>query len=93
MNSIYAMDVVMKFKQTISYQNTSDCRTLLIVEPWAEQYLIEPGGKVDIIGEGGEPSSGFEIKHTNDELIIFGWTGSVVRVWRNGVEVAPSDQA
>jgi hypothetical protein len=82
-----------KFKQVIRYQNASDQKSLLIIEPWAEQYSIEPGDKVDIVGEGGDLSSGFEVKHADSELIVYGWVGSVVKVWRNGVEVLPSDQS
>lgn len=82
----------MKFKQVISYKNASDQKSLLIIEPWAEQYSIEPGDKVDIAGEGGDSSSGFDIQHAGDMLVIFGWVGSIIKVWRNGMEVVPSKQ-
>ena len=83
----------MKFKQVIRYQNTSDRKSLLIIEPWAEQYSIESGDRVDIVGEGGDLTSGFEVEHAVSELIVYGWVGSVVKVWRNGVEVLPSAQS
>lgn len=82
----------MKSKQIITYQNASARKSLLIIEPWAEHYSIDPSDKVDVIGEGGDLNAGFEIKHANDELTIFGWVGSIVKVWRSGVEVVPSDQ-
>lgn len=64
----------------------------MIVEPWAEQYGVEPGQQVDIVGQGGEAGSKFELLHTDNEIIVFGWANSVVTVMRDGEEISPDEQ-
>lgn len=65
---------------------------LLIVEPWAEEYLLEPGQSVDVIGKGGVAEGVFEVEYFDGGLIVYGWEGSVLSVFNNGVEVFPNLQ-
>lgn len=65
---------------------------LLIVEPWAEEYRLEPGTSVDVVGHGGAVDGNFEVEYFDDGMIFYGWEGSVVSVFLNGVEVVPSRQ-
>lgn len=66
---------------------------LLIVEPWAEEYLLEPGQSVEVIGEGGGADGVFEVEYFDGGLIVYGWEGSVLSIFKNGVEVSPSLQS
>ena len=65
---------------------------LLIIEPWAEEYLLEPGVSVDVVGEGGAVDGSFEVEYFDKGMIFHGWEGSVVSVLVNGQEVIPSIQ-
>lgn len=78
--------------QKINCINGSAVVMLLIVEPWAEQYLIEPGRSVDVVGQGGRIDEGFEVEYFNEGIIVYGWEGSVVSVFSNGEMVEPSAQ-
>jgi hypothetical protein len=78
--------------RTLSYENKTDKKLLLIVEPWAEQYWLPPGEKVDIVGQGGESGSDFQLNQSDGEIIVFGWIDSIVKVMRNGQEMVPSEQ-
>jgi hypothetical protein len=78
--------------QAFIYCNTSATAIELIIEPWAELYLIESGAQVEVTGVGGGAESCFEIHHTERGLIVFGWINSIVTVTRDGKAVEPSPQ-
>jgi len=80
------------FRQAISYTNAQNKKVLLLIEPWAEHYWIEPGMTVDVVGEGREADAKFELQHTSEELIVYGWTDSVVIVMHEGSQLDPSPQ-
>jgi hypothetical protein len=82
----------MNTTQTITYGNGTATRLLIILEPWAEQYWIEPADRVDIKAHSSVPGQ-LEFEHTQAGLIIYGWEGSVVWVLRDGKELEPSPQA
>jgi hypothetical protein len=82
----------MSLSQAFSYTNRTERRLLLILEPWAEWYWIEPGQQVDIEARGGVPGGHFELEHTTDGLIVYGWEGTVVHVLRDGKELEQSSQ-
>jgi hypothetical protein len=81
----------MNTTQTITYVNGAATRLLMILEPWAEQYWIEPRDRVDITAHSGVAGH-LEFEHTEAALIVYGWEGSVVRVFRDGKELCPSPQ-
>jgi hypothetical protein len=66
---------------------------LLIIEPWAEEYWLEPGVSVDVVGQGGVADGSFEVEYFDKGLIFYGWEGSVVSVFINGQEAVPSPQS
>lgn len=78
--------------QRINCVNGSEAVMLLIIEPWAEEYLIEPGASVDIVGQGGRFETGFEVEYVDKGMIVYGWEGSIVSVFSNGEIVEPSFQ-
>jgi hypothetical protein len=65
---------------------------LLIIEPWAEEYCLDPGVSVDVVGQGGAVDGSFEVEYFDKGIIFYGWEGSVVSVFINGQEVIPSPQ-
>lgn len=79
-------------RQTVIYCNTTAAVTELIIEPWAELYLIESGAQIEVTGVGGEAESCFEIHHAGRGLIVFGWVNSIVTVTRDGKALEPSPQ-
>ncbi|MCO8161691.1 hypothetical protein NJC38_05925 [Pseudomonas sp. 21LCFQ010] len=76
----------------INCKNGTSEAMLLIVEPWAEEYWLEPGVSVDVIGKGGAIDGSFEVEYFDKGIIFYGWEGSVVSVFVNGQELAPSQQ-
>lgn len=82
----------MSITRSIVYLNSSKSTVRLIIEPWSEHYLVKSGEEVEIIGQGGEANSKLEMEHFENELVMHAWIGSVVRILKNGMEVAPDPQ-
>lgn len=76
----------------ISCVNGTSEAMLLIVEPWAEEYWLEPGMSVDVVGQGGAADGSFEVEYFDKGIIFYGWAGSVVSVFINGQEALPRPQ-
>lgn len=69
-------NAVMTYTCKITYANSSPRPLRLVLEPWAEEHLIQPGLSVEVVGTGGEAGSYFELEQLDDRLIIYGWPGS-----------------
>jgi hypothetical protein len=80
------MNVLLRF----SYTNRSQSKLLMIVEPWACEYWIEPNESVDVEVRGGSHRGRLEIEQTPEGLTIYGWEGTLISVARDGKEVPSS---
>jgi len=76
----------------ITYTNRTRHRLRIILEPWAEEYGIDPDDPIDIVMQNGSPAGHLEIEQTAEGLTIYGWEGSVMSIFRGGKELAPSPQ-
>lgn len=70
----------------ITVTNEQEQAITLYLEPWAEEYVIEPNGSLDLLGSG--PPGQFEVAACRGGLTVYGWSGSTVRVFRGGVDVS-----
>jgi hypothetical protein len=78
--------------RVLSYANRCQSRVLIILEPWAERYWIQPGQQVDIhaVQERNVVRPGdWELVQTAEGLIVYGWAGSVLSIFCGGSELAP----
>jgi hypothetical protein len=82
----------MSVSLTLTYANRTQRRVLLIIEPWAEEYWVEPDDLIKIEARVGAPGGHFEVEHTVDGLIVHGWEGTMVSVLKYGRELKPSPQ-
>lgn len=76
----------------INCKNGTSEAMRLIIEPWAEEYWLDPGVSVDVVGKGGTIDGCFEVEYFDKGIIFYGWEGSVVSVFVNGQELSPSPQ-
>ena len=67
-----------------TYTNSSLNPLRLVLEPWAEEYVIQPNSSAEVIGEGGEAGSYFELEQLDDRLIIYAWIGCVAYITLRG---------
>ena len=70
--------------ENLKFVNGSGEEVLVIVEPWAEQFRIEPGQEVDIIVKGGVPGQCLTLEYMPKCLIIYGWDGCVISIVSDG---------
>lgn len=66
--------------------NPLDTTLQLILEPWGETYSIPPDGAIDIKAHG-PTGDALEIAHESDAIIVWGWPGSTMRVFRGAEEL------
>lgn len=77
----------------IRFTNRSMNEVLLVLEPWAEEYRMQPNASVEIVATTGAELDGyFEIEWNHRGMVVHGWGGCVLTVMSNGVELEPSPQ-
>ena len=60
-------------------QNASKKKVQVHVEPWGDEYPLQPGEKLRVVGSG--PAGGeLEVSWTEDRVTVYGWSGSTVKV-------------
>ena len=60
------------------------------LEPWGEQYKLAPEETFEIIARGPEGDS-LEVEFADDQIIVYGWPGSVVTLFHKGTELGATD--
>ena len=75
-------------EQSLHVWNSTPRPLSLFLEPWGEAYTVPPESGVDIVGEG--PTEGrFEVSIQEHGIAVYGWTGSVAHVLKDGEVLAP----
>lgn len=70
----------MEYSCKFTYRNSSPVPLLLVLEPWAEEFLLAPNTSVEVMGNGGESGSTFELEQLDDRLIIYAWPESIASI-------------
>ena len=82
----------MSSNQKISYTNKTHSTITVVLEPWAEEYSLCPGERVDIEVRNGSERGYLELEQTTDAMIIYSWEGTTVSIMRDGKELTPNSQ-
>jgi hypothetical protein len=86
--------------QKVVIVNRSGNLTKLILEPWTDEVEINKGDAITAVGHGPDGERAYlEIEYEKNIVVIYGWQGSVVRIYVNGKSfptlsseyLAPSD--
>jgi hypothetical protein len=67
-------------------RNVQDTAVTLILEPQGREFTMPPGAVFEIRAEGPEGDH-LEIDFDRDHIVVWGWSGSVVGVYHEGVEL------
>ena len=78
----------MKVESKIEFVNSGSTPVKLVIEPWAHEYKIRPGVKVQIVSDEIF-SDLIEMDFWDNSLIIHGWGEGVVVVMIDGIEQEP----
>lgn len=82
----------MTIRQTFSYTNSTAGDVQVIVEPWAEQFVLRPGQRVEIVVRSESTVGSIEFEQLSTGLIIYGYEGCVVSLSSDGEALVPSTQ-
>ena len=75
-----------------NYTNGTEIELRVIVEPWAEQFVIKPGQLVEILVQGANTDDVVEIEQLPTGLTVYGYHGCIISISSNGKELVPSAQ-
>ena len=76
-----------RMKRTIALRNRRDAELVIVLEPWANEYAVQPGQKLEIVEEGGEPGTTLEIDVEASYVVFYARRGSILRAYRDGEEL------
>ena len=76
----------MSYKSSISITNESNRPLTFHLEPWGEQTPMPVGSTLPVKAEAKEQGE-MQIQYKENEILVWGWTGSVLTVMTNGKEV------
>ena len=78
----------MAYQTSISIENLRDKEVMFHLEPYGEQIPMPAGCKFQIVAKAKEQGE-LEIQYEEDNILVWGWTGSVVYVYCDGQEMPP----
>lgn len=67
-------------RQRVRVTNERTTRLRPIVEPWANEYPIEPGTSCEVEFTCPESAHALEVEDGDEALVVYGWVGSTYRV-------------
>ncbi|MGE0543341.1 MAG: hypothetical protein AB7R89_24540 [Dehalococcoidia bacterium] len=79
---------VLMWRETLHVSNEDASPLVLFLEPWAESFVISPHSAIEVVAYGSGDGH-LVIDEADNQLIVWGWTGSTVHVLQNGHELAP----
>lgn len=71
---------------TIAVRNSRDTEVAVILEPQGREFSMPAGAVFEVRAEGPAGDS-IEIDFGPDCITVWGWSGSVVGIYQNGVEL------
>ncbi len=76
-----------KTKMVFRVNNESDETVTFALEPWGDTYPMQPHQTFEVTAEGPENDRGVEIDFRGDAIVVYGWSGSVLSLFNNGMEL------
>ena len=77
---------------SLRLRNERAVAATLHLEPWGEEYTMPPGATFQVVGRGPKGDS-LELEIGDEHLVVYGWSGSVVEVHHDGVELGETRSA
>jgi hypothetical protein len=73
----------MTYTSTTVFVNSGRTAVQYYLEPWGNQYVILPGGRLKAIAKAPDPGT-LEVQLNGDDVTVFGWVGSIVDIIVDG---------
>lgn len=65
----------------VAITNSRGAKMRLVLEPWADEHVIEPGATVEV-SFSGPPDGRMEVEVKDGEVFLYAWEGAVMSVPR-----------
>jgi len=79
---------VMKCRNPIRVRNGGSDPLIVIVEPWASEFVLMHGADLDVVATHPDIFPTLEIESLDGRLVvIINQGGSLYEVWRDGVQI------
>jgi hypothetical protein len=75
-----------EYVTSLRVYNSRSMALTFSLEPWGEQYKLAPEETFEIVARGPEGDS-LEVEFADDQIILYGWPGSVVTLLYKGTEL------
>ena len=79
-----------EYVTSLRVRNSRSIALTFSLEPWGEQYRLAPEETFEIVARGPEGDS-LEVEFADDQIILYGWPGSVVTLFHKGTELGAGD--
>ena len=79
-------------KVTLRLTNSLDTARIVVLEPWAGEYTLQPGRCFDIVAEGNI-SYPLQVELSDDRVIVycFDSAGAQMSIFQDGAELTTSE--
>ena len=81
---------IKEYVTSLRVYNSRSIALTFSLEPWGEQYRLAPEETFEIVARGPEGDS-LEVEFADDEIILYGWPGSVVTLFHKGMALGAGD--
>lgn len=75
-----------EYSVSVRISNSGVAERKLVLEPWGEEYTMRPSSKFDVVARGPVGDC-LEVEVADDYIFVYGWPGSVVSLFQDGVEL------
>jgi hypothetical protein len=79
-----------EYVASLRIYNSRSITLTFSLEPWGEQYKLAPEETFEVVARGPEGDS-LEVAFADDQIILYGWPGSVVTLFHKGTELGASN--
>jgi hypothetical protein len=77
---------MMKYESKIIISNSSTRPKKIYLEPWAEEFEMSSGKTFELFAKAEEEGN-FEVEFNDDNITVYLWPGSTVKVYCEGEEL------
>jgi hypothetical protein len=72
---------------TVRVHNSRSAAVTFRLEPWGREYPMASGVVFEVRAQGPQSEALLEVVHAEDSITVYGWVGSVLAVYHDGVDL------
>lgn len=76
---------------SLRIRNSRVTSLALYLEPWGEEYCMPPEATFEVVARGPHGDC-LEVEYAADHITVYGWSGSVVSLFHEGVELGTGNE-